>query len=72
MQHQAATMILLLVLAGLLAALGRWGLSNGAALVPAHLHEEERDRRATVVRRGGAACYVGAVAMAAVAILAVL
>lgn len=72
MLGRVATVLLVLMLAATLAALGRWGRVNGAVLLPAFLADDERERRLAVVRRGGAACYVGAIAMSAVAVLAVL
>lgn len=67
-----ATMAVLLVCAAALATLGYWGRRNGESLAPTYLGVEDRARRAAVVRRGGAACYLGAAAMAVVAFLAVV
>lgn len=72
MATRAATMAALLLCAAALAALGHWGRAHGESLAPAYLEEDDRARRAAVVRRGGLACYLGAAAMAAVAVLAVV
>lgn len=72
MAARAATAIVLLLCAAALAALGYWGRTSGGSLAPTYLSEEDRERRAAVVRRGGLACYLGAGAMTAVAVLAVV
>ena len=72
MAARLATVAALLLCAAVLAVLGHWGRAHGASLAPAYLAEDDRERRAAVVRRGGLACYLGAAAMAAVAVLAVL
>jgi hypothetical protein len=63
---------LLALCAATLAALGQWGRTSAEVLAPAYLEEEDRERRAAVVRRGGTACYAGALAMAVAAVLAVV
>lgn len=72
MPARAATVVLLVMCATGLAAIGRWGRTNSASLAPTYLPEEDRERREAVVRRGGAACYLGAAAMALVAVLAMI
>ncbi len=55
----------LLVLAAAVAALGRWGRRNAPRLARGALSERDQDHRAAVLRRGGLACYVAAVLLAA-------
>lgn len=62
----------LLVVAGCLAALGRWGRQHAELLAPAHFEGNDRSRKIGSVRRGGLACYAAAVALAVAAVLAVL
>jgi len=72
MAARAATAIVLVLCAAGLAALGRWGRTGGSSLAPSYLTSEDRERREAVVRRGGLACYIGAAAMAVVAVLAIV
>jgi hypothetical protein len=67
-----ASAALLVAMAVGLAALGRWGRRHSTDLVSAALLNEDRASKAAVIRRGGLVCYVAAVVMAAVGVLAVL
>ncbi|HWU20583.1 MAG TPA: hypothetical protein VN088_03595 [Nocardioides sp.] len=62
----------LLVVAGCLIGLGRWGRQRAEVLVAAHADVLERTRKIGSVRRGGLACYAAAATLAVAAVLAVL
>jgi hypothetical protein len=55
--------VLLIVLAGALALIGRWGRRNAHSLVLASLPGAEREHRIRVLRRGGLSCHVAAAAL---------
>lgn len=61
---------ILAVMALALAALGLWGRDRAPSLVPAHMSEKDRLRRARVLRRGGMTCLVLAVLFALFAFIA--
>lgn len=69
---EAVTVGAVAVSAGCLIALGTWARSTSMAVAPAWMDERQRLRRASVVRRGGVVCYLAALAMVGVAVLAVL
>lgn len=72
MGDRVAAMGVMLLIAGALAALGRWGRTAADSLTPDFVPLEVRARRVAAVRRGGIACYVGATVMAIAAVLAVV
>jgi hypothetical protein len=53
-----ATVVVQLVLAAVLVALGRWGQLRAAGLVVPTLPEKQRDRRSRTIRRGWLTCYL--------------
>lgn len=61
-----STLVAFGLLAGGLLLLGRWGIRNATRLAPQSLPENERQRRARVMRRGSVACWVAAGALLAV------
>ncbi len=58
----------LLAMAVALAALGLWARGHAPDLVPAHMSEEQRDKRIRALNRGGVTCLAVAVVFVAVAI----
>lgn len=72
MVARVTTLLVLVAFAALLAGVGRWGRRHSSELVPTALPDDDRAKRAAVVRRGGLVCYAGAVVMATVGVLAVL
>jgi hypothetical protein len=69
---RVADLLVLLVVAAVLALLGRWGRANALSLVPHGLPEDDRVRRASAVRRGGMVCYLASGVMAVAGVLAVV
>jgi hypothetical protein len=61
---KATAIIIQLVFAAGVFALGRWGLRHAETLTPAELSEQDRQRRTQVARRGGIACQAAGVALA--------
>lgn len=60
------------VLAGLLALLGRYGWRNAAQLVPGYLDAEGKVRKERSLRRGSLMCFVIALTMVAAALASAL
>lgn len=72
MSPQFAHVVVLLVLAGALFALGQWGRRCAEFLVPRHFSASEREHRLRVLRRGGVTCQVIGAAFLALALGALM
>lgn len=66
----APTLVLVVVMAGALVLIGRWGRSHASDLVLTAIPEPVRSRKLAAVRRGGFACYVAAAALLSVGLIA--
>ena len=60
---------LLLMLAAMLALIGRWGRRNAETLAPRGMPERERRHRAESLRRGGLACHIASFMLATAGLL---
>lgn len=72
MEDQILHALLLVLAAGVVASLGRWGHANALVLVPQHLEVFDRERRIRSLQRGAVACYAGAAVLIGAAVLALV